>query len=98
MQKLIVLDDETVPLCSAWNKLIRDCQTNVSKAYRNNDFTCPCGPACDDEFYSKENILFFINNDLNDLSAFVSAFFPRKRCKLGSFIKTLISYKNLTRK
>ena len=43
-----------IPLCSIWGEATRNCQNEVNKAYRNNEFTCPCNPACEDRYYSKD--------------------------------------------
>ncbi|XP_075250891.1 epithelial sodium channel subunit alpha-like [Convolutriloba macropyga] len=50
-------DNSSVPLCSAWDKKTRDCETEVFKAFRNNEFTCPCEAACNDEFYTKASTM-----------------------------------------
>ena len=52
-----LLDNSSVPLCSAWDKKTRDCETEVFKAFRNNEFTCPCEAACNDEFYTKASTM-----------------------------------------
>ena len=43
-----------MPLCSGWNATSRDCTVEVSKLYKNGNFTCPCNAACNDVLFSKE--------------------------------------------